>query len=199
MTGHLDARPRGPSARPALAAVCLAAILAVAACERPAGDAPPDDRSTRPESPPARPSPGAEDLRARAERIVAFLRGDAPPDTALLADSVTLYVAPEGGGERVTVAREALADRDAWRVGRFALVPPDGPTELTTRVGTHFNCMPTMLSSLYSELARRPHVGVLLEPPERESCLQTWNVTLVFGGGGASPRLTAVVYDQWEW
>lgn len=190
--------PRPPGRR-GLASLLLAATLAAAACERPAPDAPADSRPARPAPPPASPSPGDEELRERAGRIVAFLRGDAPLEPGLLADTVTLLVAPEGGGERRRVAREELADRSAWRVGRFALVPPDELTEVTTRVGSHLSCMETELGSLYPELARRPHVGVMLEPPTRESCLQTWSTTLVFGGGGPEPRLTAVVYDQWEW
>jgi hypothetical protein len=29
--------------------------------------------------------------------------------------------------------------------------------------------------------------------------LQTWNATFVFDGDAERPRLTAVVFDQWEW
>ena len=48
------------------------------------------------------------------------------------------------------------------------------------------------------ELAHYPHVGVRLGRDEAARCLQTWNVTFVFNEDAAAPRLTAVVYDQWE-
>jgi hypothetical protein len=56
------------------------------------------------------------------------------------------------------------------------------------------------LSSLYPELATLPHVGTMLTRAKaNESCLQTWNLTLVFDSGATPPTLVAVVYDQWEW
>lgn len=180
-----------------LSVMALAAALIAAGCGQPDSESPPE-RSPPPTTPDTTPVPN-ESLRERAERIVAFLQGDAFPDPRLLADSVALHVAPEGGAERKSVSSQELRDRSSWRVGRHILLPPGGLTELTTRVGSHFNCREVALASLYPELARYPHVGVLLEPPARESCLQTWNMTLVFDGSGEEPRLIAVVYDQWEW
>jgi hypothetical protein len=42
-------------------------------------------------------------------------------------------------------------------------------------------------------------VGTKLEPPDFSSCLQSWNLTLMFVADETSPTLLAAVYDQWEW
>lgn len=39
----------------------------------------------------------------------------------------------------------------------------------------------------------------MLEPPIPESCLKSWNLTLVFDPRERPPVLVAAVYDQWEW
>ncbi len=61
------------------------------------------------------------------------------------------------------------------------------------------NCAEYPLSSRFPELARLPHVGTKLEPGDASSCLQTWNLTLVFDPNQRPPTLVAAVYDQWEW
>ena len=142
---------------------------------------------------------GDANLTSAAERIIAFLRGQAGFDPTLFADTLTLQVAPEGGGARRRVARQALSDRGSWMVGGHRLVPPAGAGELSTRVGSHFNCMEVPLSTRSEELARLPHVGAVLRPADAESCLQSWNLTLVFDSAASRPALTAVLYDQWEW
>ena len=133
------------------------------------------------------------------EHLIGFLRGEETLRPGALADSVTLYVAPEGGGEAVTVPAAALDDPAAWRVGGHDLVPPADYRERTTSPGLHWNCRPTGLDTRYPELAGSPHAGVKLEPEGASSCLQTWNATFVFDGNAERPRLMAVVYDQWEW
>lgn len=193
--------------RPGTTALLVATALAIA-CEAPSDDAGPE--SSRPDTAgpavaqptaPAGPvSPDAADApRVQAARaVVAFLRGDAPPDTTLLADSVTLHVAPEGGGDSRRVSRDALRDRSAWRVGRFSLVPPASLTELTTAPGRHLACVETSLATRAPDLAAHPHVGASLRPARPESCLQSWTLTFVFADP-APAVLTDVLYDQWEW
>jgi hypothetical protein len=145
----------------------------------------------------------ATELDEAAKEVVAFLQGEVGIDRIRLADTVVLYVSPEGGGTRAVFKREQLRHPSNWRVesGRqsYAFAPPPGMTKLTTRVGRHFNCMEYPLSSRFPELARLPHVGAKLEPERVDSCLQTWNVTLVFDAAEGPPRLVAAVYDQWEW
>jgi hypothetical protein len=152
--------------------------------------------------PTPRPAPPAADLDAQALRVVAFLNGQLPFDSLAIADSVTLYVAPEGGGGRVISTRAQLRERAAWSVpsgGRsFSFLPPSGLSVVTTRVGRHVNCQEYLLASRVPQLAEEPHVGVKLAPPNAESCLQSWNATFVFDRA-TPPRLVAVVYDQWEW
>lgn len=112
-------------------------------------------------------------------------------------------VSPEGGGARTAFTREQLRHPSDWVVQsgrqRYAFAPPPGLAKLTTRLGRHFNCMEYPLSSRFAELAQLPHVGVKLEPDSIGSCLQSWNVTLVFDPAAGPPRLVAAVYDQWEW
>jgi len=71
-------------------------------------------------------------------------------------------------------------------------------TKLTTKVGRHFNCNEQSLATKFPRLAQFPHVGTVLEPANRTSCLQTWNMTFVFDTS-SRPRILAAVYDQWEW
>jgi hypothetical protein len=141
------------------------------------------------------------ELDAAARRIIGFLRGEVGFDRIRLADTVTFYVAPEGGGTRVTLAREQLRDRSNWRVRgllMYSLVPPKGAAELTTRVGRHVNCREYPLSWIYKDLAQFPHVGTMLIYG-RDSCLQTRSLTLVFDPNEKPPTLIAAVYDQFEW
>jgi hypothetical protein len=147
----------------------------------------------------------ADELTHAAESTLAFLRGVAAFDAINLADTVTLYISPEGGGAHVRVPRDGLREPASWRVPTsrlgptYAFVPPAGNTELTARVGRHLNCLEYPLSSRYPDLAQLPHVGTMLAPPDRSSCLETWNLTFVFLAQPGPPTLTAVVYDQWEW
>lgn len=133
------------------------------------------------------------------EALVAFLRGERELDRALLADSVTLYIAPEGGGDSRQAGRSSLADRGAWSVGSTSLLPFDGPATLTTTPGRHLNCREYALASSFPSLAQLPHVGASLQADGATSCLQTWNMTFIFNDGPADPEIVAVVYDQWEW
>jgi hypothetical protein len=142
---------------------------------------------------------GYEYLRDEAEHLVSFLRGETRLRSDLLADSVTLYLAPEGGGERRRLAKRQLKNRAAWRVGAHTFVPPQGVTQLTTRAGYHFNCLAMPLQSKNAQLAHYPHIGARLAPANGTNCLQAWNATFVFNEDRARPRLTAVVLDQWEW
>jgi hypothetical protein len=140
--------------------------------------------------------------------VVAFLRGEVGFDRIRVADTVTLYLAPEAGGAPRTVTRAMLRDPPNWmirgpsvRPGRqgigYSFVPPKGEAELTTRVGRHMNCREYPLSSRNGELAWFPHVGVMLA--YGTGCLQTRNLTLVFDPNEKPPTLIAAVYDQWEW
>ena len=177
------------------------AVLA-AACSGPAPEA--DDAADRPgtvadSAAVAADAAGDRERIEAVEALVAFLRGEGELDSALLADSVALRVAPEGGGEVRRVAREQLRDPGAWTVGRVALAPPsDGLTELTTEPGKHLNCMEGDLADRAPELAARPHVGAMLRPEDAGSCLQAWSMTFVFRSDGR-PVVTDVLYDQWEW
>ena len=141
-------------------------------------------------------------LDSAARRIVEFLRGNARLAEIDLSDSVLLAVSPEGGGGRATFSRAQLRRASAWRVKSrdrvFALAPPSGMTRLTTSVGHHYDCTEQRLAAKFPQLARLPHVGTMLEPASRSSCLQTWNMTFVFDTIGP-PRLVAALYDQWEW
>ena len=144
----------------------------------------------------------ANELEAAGRTIVRFLQGTVPFDSVALADSVTLRVAPEGGGGSAVYARDELRNPSNWTVvsgGRsFVLVPPAGSATLTTKTSRHFNCMEYDLASRSPELARFPHVGTKLQSGQTPSCLGSWNLTLVFDSL-EQPRLVAAVYDQWEW
>jgi hypothetical protein len=138
-----------------------------------------------------------------AEMVIDFLRGAVGFGALSLSDTVTFYLAPESGGGVAKVAASDLRDRYAWLVRSYegqpyVLVPPAGLSGLTTRFGRHMKCFEYDLANEFPELARFPHVGTRLEPDNVTSCLQTWNLTLVFAAA-LPPRLAAVVYDQWEW
>lgn len=141
---------------------------------------------------------------AAARTVIDFLRGDADGRALALADTVTFHLAPEGGGGTRKVAASELRDRAEWRIRgdwgqMYPLVPPAGLSRLTTRFGSHLKCFEYPLARDFPELARLPHVGTRLEPEHMTSCLQTWNLTLVFQADTLPATLTAVVYDQWEW
>jgi hypothetical protein len=150
-----------------------------------------------------------DELVDAAKAVVAFLRGEADFDRIRLADTVTLYLSPEGGGTRRVVTREMLRDPSNWRVRSgdlpnargtvYSFAPPKGKAELTTRVGRHLNCRDYPLSSRSQELARLPHVGTMLMFDEQGGCLHSWNLTLVFDPGQKPPTLVAAVHDRWEW
>jgi hypothetical protein len=142
-------------------------------------------------------------LERATRNLVGFLRGELPFDSRALADTVELRIAPEGGGAVSRVSRDSLRERSAWTVAgparRFQLVPPATFSTVSTKVGRHFNCQEQDLATRAPDLASRPHVGVRLQPEGAQSCLQSWNATFVFDTAGGSPRLIAVLYDQWEW
>ena len=145
----------------------------------------------------------AQMLERAAREIVAFLNGEVGFEKISLADTVVLYLSPEGGGTRASFARENLSTPSRWviRSGRqsYSFVPPRTLTKMTVKAGRHFNCAEYGLASRFSDLATLPHVGVKLEPETSSSCLQSWNATFVFDTIERSPRLVAAVYDQWEW
>jgi hypothetical protein len=146
------------------------------------------------------------DLVDAAKNVVAFLRGEIDFNRIRLANSVTLYLGQEAGGVRREVTRAMLRNPRNWNVRlegvrghSYSLVPPKGLPVMTTRVGRHFRCRDHPLSTISEDLARFPHVGVLLTPENGGSCLQVWNLTLVFDPKEKPPTLIAVVYDQFEW
>jgi hypothetical protein len=145
---------------------------------------------------------GNRALDSAAKEIVAFLQGKRPFDGIPLADTVVLYLSPEGGGTRAAFTRESLRTPASWSVQsngqRYSFVPPPW-TRMTTRPGRHFNCAEYSLASRFVSLAVRPHVGVKLEPDRPASCLESWNATFVFDTAAGRPQLIAAVYDQWEW
>lgn len=142
-------------------------------------------------------------LRSAAESVVAFLRGAAAFETLRVADTVEFAVPTEGGGTRQRMSRDALRDPQAWTIRtnsqQHSFVPATNFTEMKVAPGRHFNCREGPLSARVPDFAESPHVGVRLEPPDVESCLQGWNATFVFDTVSSHPRLVAVIYDQWEW
>ncbi len=138
-------------------------------------------------------------LEDEVAHLLDFLQGKVPLRADLLSDSVTLYLAEEGGGAEQSLAREDLRSSSAWRVGDYAFAPPEGYGHRMLTPGRHWTCMPVALESRRSGLAHLPHVGVRLSRDADSPCLQTWNATFVFDDDVESPRLTGVVYDQWEW
>jgi hypothetical protein len=146
-----------------------------------------------------------EELVQAAARIIGFLRGNVGLERIRLADTVVLYLSPEGGGTRRAIPRARLRDPANWSVrseelgATYRFTPPAGLTKLTTSIGHHFKCFEYPLYSQFGEIAQLPHVGTKLEPADASSCLQSWNLTLVFAADEPSPILVAAVYDQWEW
>jgi hypothetical protein len=142
-------------------------------------------------------------LESAAKEIVAFLQGKRRFETIHLADTVVLYLSPEGGGTRAAFTRDALRTPSNWMLqsGRqsHSFVPPRSVTRMTAKAGRHLKCLEYPLESLFSHLGGLPHAGVKLEPETAGSCLQTWNATFVFDTAAQPPRLVAAVYDQWEW
>jgi hypothetical protein len=148
-----------------------------------------------------------EDLVEAARTIVAFLRGDADFDRIRVADTVSLYLAPEAGGTRRDVEGATLRNRSNWNVRSpslpnapgvaYSFVPMKGAAELTIRVGRHLKCLEYPLASLHKDLAEFPHAGTMLAYDT--GCLHTENLTLVFDPNRKPPTLIAAVYDQWEW
>jgi hypothetical protein len=144
----------------------------------------------------------AATIRNAAETIASFLYGDAEPDAISLADSVDLFIAPEGGGGHARRSRTELLVRDNWHVRSgnsvYSFVPGGKYAKMTSFVGEHVNCVPAELRAKLPELSARPHVGVLLSNPG-QACLASWNATFVFDTSRAKPALIAALYDQWEW
>ena len=189
-------RPLNPATR----LLALIAFLALASgCG--AGDGPQSRGEASPSEERETPTAGGADstLVATARRVVSFLRGDAPFDERLFADTVVLHVAPEGGGAQRAVRASELARPSGWTVGGYSLLPPADERELVTAVGRHLSCVEAPLATQSEALARLPHVGTSLRPAEGGSCLQAWTLTLVFDTAGVSPRVVAALYDQWEW
>jgi hypothetical protein len=149
-----------------------------------------------------------DELVEAARTVIAFLRGEVGFDRIRVADTVTLYLAPEAGGTRRALSRAELRNRSNWSVRMrslpnapghsYSFVPHKAKAELETRVGRHLKCREYPLSSIYPELARFPHVGTKLVY-STESCLNTENLTLIFDPNEKPPTLIAAVYDQWEW
>jgi hypothetical protein len=144
------------------------------------------------------------ELIEAATNVVGFLRGEVAFDRIRLADTVSLYLGLEEGGTRAEVERGMLRYASNWKVRSqglrhvYSFAPPRGSAELTTRVGRHLNCRDYPLSSRSEALAQFPHVGTMLMYGT-DSCLQSWNLTLVFDPNEKPPTLIAAVYDQWEW
>jgi hypothetical protein len=183
-------------------AIATAGLALLSACERESQPAPDTARTTPTVADSARESP---ELTAAATKIVGFLRGNVPFSEIRLADTVDLYLGPEEGRSRRTVPREALRQPSNWSVRSqptrytYSFVPHPRLTVLTTRVGRHLRCMDYPLAESFPELAALPHVGTTLKPEDYQSCLQTWNLTLVFDSAAVSPTLVAAIYDQFEW
>jgi hypothetical protein len=181
-----------------LAVVGVSFLMASCKGEKPE-DTPPSNRTpTQTETPVAQ-----AELDSVAREIVGFLRDSIPFERLNVADTVRIYVSPEGGGGHTALSRDALRRSADWKVRSrgqlYSLVPPKTVTKLTTRPGKHLNCKEYPLSSRVPELATFPHVGTKLEPDSVASCLQSWNVTFVFDLSARPLRLIAAVYDQWEW
>jgi len=144
----------------------------------------------------------AEPLDSATRAVLAFLRREKAFSTIVLADSVEIYVGKDAGGTRTLYARNDLQRPSLWIArssrGNYKLAPPASHVVPTVKRGVHFNCTERKLAESFPQLARRPHVGVMLEPEFRENCMQTWNVTFVFDDS-IKPRLIAAIYDQFEW
>jgi hypothetical protein len=147
----------------------------------------------------------AATIERAAREVVGFLRGDIDFEKVkrLLADTVVLYLTPEGGRTAVALVGEERREPSRWVLlsdrGSYSFVPPRRLTKLSVKEGRHFNCHEYSLGSRFPELAAASHVGVRLEPDKLTSCLQTWNATFIFDWSTGRPRVVAAVYDQWEW
>lgn len=176
--------------------VAVVLVLLGAACARPV---------PQPAGEPPRAAHRPEELADAAARFVGFLQGRVGADEIRLADTVALHLASGGGGGQTRLPKEQLRNPASWVIpaargtGTYRIAPPTGHSVLATRVGEHFNCHPAPLARVSGELARLPHVGTRLQPPAAESCLQSWNLTLVFDPVRRPATLVAVLYDQWEW
>lgn len=141
-------------------------------------------------------------MDSAARAIIAFLRREKAFSTIELADTVEIYVGKDAGAMRTVYARQDLQRPSLWvarsRLGNYKLAPPSTHVVPSIKRGVHFNCTERKLAESFPQLARRPHVGVMLEPEFRENCNQTWNVTFVFDDS-IRPRLVAAIYDQFEW
>jgi hypothetical protein len=146
-----------------------------------------------------------EELVRAAAGIIGFLRGEIGFERIRLADTVVLYLGPEGGGTHRAISRAQLRNPANWSVhseelrATYPFTPPAALTKLTTSINRHFKCFEYPLYPELGEVAQFPHVGTKLEPPDASSCLQSWNLTLVFAADEPSPVLVAAVFDQWEW
>ncbi len=198
--------------------LALASWLVAASCDSDSGRAPRpfgSSDSNRPtaSTPLASSSPDPvplgvhrpTELVEAATEVLRFLRGEVGFDHIRLADTVTLYLGPEEGGTRRKVRQEMLRNPSNWTVRSsglrfvYAFAPPKRPAQLTTRVGHHLICGRGIpLSSIFEELARLPHVGTTLMYGT-DSCMQSWNLTLVFDPNERPPTVIAAVYDQFEW
>lgn len=162
--------------------------------------------STEPEDGPATTALSAGDRRlvAAAKDVVSFLQGKLAFEEIETASSVTLGLSRAGGGTSKDVGRHLLRDRQNWHVQSpsgmdYSFLPPKQPGELVTRPGKHINCMEYDLASAVDGAAQLPHVGTMIKPEGSDSCLQAWNLTLVFDPKASTPTLIWAVYDQWEW
>ena len=208
------------SRRPVTLALALACWVLIASCDRASprasglpGSSSPDSVSlavSRP-APPSSPETvplgvhRPSELVEAATAVVQFLRGEVDFDRIQLADTVTLYLGREEGGTRRKVAREMLRKPSSWKVRSpglrftYTFAPPKRPAVLTTRVGHHLVCgRQTPLPSSSEELTQLPHVGTMLRYGT-VSCLQSWNLSLVFDPKQKPPTVIAAVYDQYEW
>lgn len=148
---------------------------------------------------------GADTIERAAKEIIGFLRGEVDFEKVKtrLADTVVLYLTPEGGGAAAGLVGEERREPSRWVIvsdrGIYSFVPPPQLTKLTAKEGRHFNCHESSLASRFPALRDVSHVGVKLQPERSTSCLETWNATFIFDWSTGTPRVVAAVYDQWEW
>ena len=142
-------------------------------------------------------------LIAATDAVIAFLRGEVPFDSTVFGDSVTLYMNPEGTVIQRTLTTAQVRDTANWSLqwgrGTYRIAPPPAPATVQMRPNRHFRCQEADLAATMPQLAAQPHVGVRIDAPGTDSCIQVWNSTFVFDAGAGPPRLVGVVYDQFEW